>query len=319
VIRRSSLLRRLVHRGVDEAVRVVDGWTTPFTLSRVDERPVPDAPSEIRMFSVVRDEALRLPYLLRYYRGLGVSRMFFVDHESTDGTTDLLLDEGDVHLWRARGNFRRKTAWLHHVLRRHGVGNWCAVADADELLTYPGAEQLPLPALCKYLDAVGATALQCTLVDLFPRGPLHACSYTAGMPFTDVADHFDPALRVRERVFQRAPCLEKFPLLRFHPGMRLRPGRHAVSNARPAKTRGAMLHFKFLPDFLGSRTQRLAESAARNRLLDPAYAAETRRYAEVVESGAEFDLARGGAVTYTGTAQLEELGLVRRGPGYPVS
>jgi len=44
----------------------------------------------IFLFSTMRNEALRLPYFLEYYRALGVDQFFIVDNGSTDGTAELL-------------------------------------------------------------------------------------------------------------------------------------------------------------------------------------------------------------------------------------
>ena len=63
-------------------------------MRRCDHRDVPRfAPQELRLFIVVRNEGLRLPYLLRYYFERGVDRLFAVDNDSTDHTRSLLLEQ----------------------------------------------------------------------------------------------------------------------------------------------------------------------------------------------------------------------------------
>ena len=54
---------------------------------------------EVRLFSKIRNEKLRLPAFLRHYRSLGVDRFFIVDNDSTDGSTEYLLAQPDVHLF----------------------------------------------------------------------------------------------------------------------------------------------------------------------------------------------------------------------------
>ncbi|MGD9511559.1 MAG: tetratricopeptide repeat protein, partial [Geminicoccaceae bacterium] len=71
----------------------------PVNLERIDRRPIPPADGEIRLFTRQRNELLRLPWLLDFYRGQGVDRFFVVDNGSDDGSRDFLLAQPDVHLF----------------------------------------------------------------------------------------------------------------------------------------------------------------------------------------------------------------------------
>ena len=42
-------------------------------------------PNDILLFCTMRNEDVRLPYFLRYYRDLGVDHFLFVDNASDDG------------------------------------------------------------------------------------------------------------------------------------------------------------------------------------------------------------------------------------------
>ena len=57
-------------------------------------------PNHLLLFSTVRNEKIRLPYFLRYYRDLGINHFFFVDNDSDDGTREYLAEQADVSLWR---------------------------------------------------------------------------------------------------------------------------------------------------------------------------------------------------------------------------
>jgi hypothetical protein len=149
---------------------------------------------DIRLFSACRNERLRLPAFLKHYRQLGVSRFFFVDNHSSDGTAEYLSDQPDVRVFRTAGRFgeaHEGTDWLNAVLAEFGVGGWCVTVDVDELLVYPGSEQTPLPALTAYLERRGYEALFCMLIDLYPGGPLSHSSYNAGDDPVAAAPYFD--------------------------------------------------------------------------------------------------------------------------------
>ena len=104
------------------------------------------------VFAVMRNEALRLPRFLEYYRRLGASGFVIVENNSNDETLGILRKQSDVLLYRTSASFVRKEAWLDLLLRRHGADRWCAVVDADELLDFPGSAELGLSGLGTYLE-----------------------------------------------------------------------------------------------------------------------------------------------------------------------
>jgi hypothetical protein len=151
-------------------------------------------PGEIRAFSVCRNERLRLPAFLSHYRGLGVDEFFIIDNDSSDGSTDYLAAQPDVHLFRTTNRFSEAkygTQWLNAVLAEFGVGFWCVTVDIDELLVYPGSEHAALRALTAHFDRHGYEALCCLLLDLYPARPLDECPYAPGDDLIDAAPFFD--------------------------------------------------------------------------------------------------------------------------------
>jgi hypothetical protein len=250
-------------------------------LRRVDRRPVPDAPGEIRLFAVVRNEMLRLPYFFRHYRDLGVGRFFVVDNDSSDGSLAYCLEQPDAHVYRTRQTYVRQEQWVDVVLRRHGCGHWCLVVDADEFLSYPHRRSLSLPDLCRFLDERGHSAMHCILLDMYPEGPLSGAVYRPGQAPMEVAPWFDTGTYterphvfrrcrsaltarieggMRRRVFGRTDTsCSKFPLVRFGRGMFVTAGAHLVEGADIPALRGVLFHWKFLHDF----APRVAEEAVR--------------------------------------------------------
>ena len=244
-------------------------------LHRLDSRPIPAAPGEIRAFLPVRNEALRLPDNLKHHRGLGVSRFFVADNGSTDGTVEFLLAQPDVHVFSAHESFAASgfgMAWMNQLLDEHGDGHWTLTVDADELLVYPGIENVPLTRVCAHLDHLGAQGMFCMLLDMYADAPLEDVGYRAGDSLLAACPLFDPGPYrtvqvddfphiqiyggVRERVFHfsgspapHPPTISKVPLVKWKRGMQFTNCTHAVSPMQLAQMTGLLLHFKFLDDF----------------------------------------------------------------------
>jgi hypothetical protein len=159
-------------------------------------------PGEIRLFAKCRNERLRMPAFLRHYRRLGVHRFFIADNASSDETTEYLLAQPDVHVFRTADRFaeaRGGTSWLNALLSQYGPGGWCVTVDVDELLYYPGSESADLGSFTAHLDEQGAQAVACLLLDMYPRVQLKDCRYAPGDELEAAAPLFDPEPYVYHR------------------------------------------------------------------------------------------------------------------------
>jgi hypothetical protein len=117
-----------------------------------------------------------------------------IDNGSSDGTGEYLAGQPDVRVFRTHNRFRESrdgTDWLNALLAEFGVGFWCVTADVDELITYPGIQEVSLHALTAYLDQHGHDAFSCVLLDLYPGGPLKSSSYDPGDDVVAAAPYFD--------------------------------------------------------------------------------------------------------------------------------
>ncbi len=95
-------------------------------LSPVTQRMQGLRRQPILLFSTMRNERVRLPYFLDYYRKLGVDHFLVVDNGSTDGTRDYLADQPDVSLWETGAGYKQSRFgmdWIMHLLRRYGSEN----------------------------------------------------------------------------------------------------------------------------------------------------------------------------------------------------
>ena len=265
-------------------------WRKRREITRRVDRTPGIRPGAILCFVTLRNESLRLPHFLAYYRALGVDHFLVVDNGSTDGSTALLTDQPDVSLWSTAHSYRRARFgmdWLGWLQIVHGHGHWCLTVDADELLVFPRPEA-GLRGLTEDLDARGAEAMGALMVELYPRGPLGAAPYRPGDDPLRTLTHFDadnyrsihhPTYEnlyiqggVRERAFfaadpARAPTLNKVPLVKWnrryvyvssmHQMLPPRLNRVFPAHGAGAPT-GVLLHTKFLPTIAARSAEEMA-------------------------------------------------------------
>lgn len=196
-------------------------------------------PDDVLLLSTMRNENVRLPYFLSYYRDLGVNHFLIVDNDSTDGTGDYLATQPDVSLWHTQksyGGSRYGVDWLNGLARRYACGHWTLMVDADEFFVYPFCDTRPIKALTDWLDSASIRSFGALLLDLYPKGTLNDQSYRAGQSPLEIANWFDsgsytisvnPQYRnlwiqggPRARVYfehdpKRAPALNKIPLVKW--------------------------------------------------------------------------------------------------------
>lgn len=184
-------------------------------LKYIGATSIPVSKSEIRLFCMARNEALRLPYFLEYYRNLGVARFFVIDDNSTDATATILAAQKDCHVFQPQsGSYaatRSGLVWLNELLNLYGEGSWILFADIDELFVYPGCEQAKLPKFCAYLDAQGYDGVYALLLDLYADVPMAQLHYQAGQDFLSTCRFFDRDYKFVPRF--GLPFAPAFPLI----------------------------------------------------------------------------------------------------------
>jgi hypothetical protein len=307
-------------------------------LRRIDRKLLDPAADEILCFVCLRNENLRLPGFLDYYRELGVHRFVVVDNGSLDGSTDTLLAEPDVHVFHTDQRYSLNgygVGWLNSVLAEHGVGRWTVTVDVDEWLVYPWCEEVALPALIGDLDRRGEQALLTFLLDMYADRPIRDATYDRGASCLEACPWFDGGSyewdrndpvygRVplrggpRARLFwagsdkeRPSPFLPKIPLVKWRADLAYSASTHVLPGARLAALSGALLHFKLMADFV----PRVAEEARRGEHWDRA--GQYVQYAEGVRARPDVNPMYDGSVRYSHSRQLVALGLATMPAGYP--
>lgn len=231
---------------------------------------------------LVYNEAHRLPYLLSYYRRMGIGHFIIIDNQSTDGSRDLVRDQPDTSLFSANGLFKKARFgidWVNGILNRYCEGKWVLHVDADEFLVYPHMDTCPLAEFTALLEARNQFSLPSVMIDmysdrnhtenLYAQGddPLSICALFDGKGYVSHLDTVTSTLwikgGVRGRIyfsddFSRGPALNKTPLLKWKRHFAFLKVAHQLSppelnrggKVKPdQQIRGALLHFKFLSDF----------------------------------------------------------------------
>lgn len=296
------------------------------------------APSDILLFCTLRNERIRLPYFLRYYRDLGVDHFLFVDNDSDDGTREYLALQSDVSVWGSQHSYKRSRFgmdWLTYLQGRYGHAHWTMVVDADEFFVYPFCDTRPLRALTDWLDASSVKAFGAMLLDMYPKGPIETQPYREGQDPFEIAAWFDSGNYLisrnklygnlwiqggpRARTFftdkpERAPALNKVPLVKWNRDytyvssthMLLPRGLNQVYDEWGGeKASGCLLHAKFLDTF----TAKAQEEMERRQ-----HYADSHEYKSYKTGMTEHpDLWCKWSERYINWRQLEILGLMSKG------
>ncbi len=293
---------------------------------------------DILLLCTLRNERLRLPYFLAYYRNLGVGHFLFVDNGSDDGSREYLAGQEDCSVWTTAASYRDASFgmdWINSLLRRYAHGHWAVVVDVDEFLVYPFLDTRPLRALTDWLDDSGIRSFGTLLVDMYPKGPFAAQPLAEGQNPMEIAAWFDSAnytlrrnARLRNlwiqggprmRVFfadapEKAPALNKIPVVKWHRSyayvssthMLLPRGLNLVYDvAGGEKASGCLLHAKFLATL---------DEKAREELARGQHYGDSREYqAYFAGIEAETDLWCRWSERFINWRQLEIMGLMSKG------
>jgi hypothetical protein len=200
------------------------------------------------------------------------------------------------------------------------------VADADELLVYPGYPDRGLRDVIAYHEANGFTAMASVMLDMYAAT---LCPpKEAGGSLLDLCPYYDSngtrvACRVlldraqdrltggfRERVLGTRVILNKVALFHNRPGVRLSSGNHAIIGARCSDLRAVHLHFKYLADF----RERVAVEMARGEHWNGA--SEYRSYARALGDRKTLDVLYAGSRPWAGVQPLIDCGLMRTSPRF---
>mgnify|MGYP005989570269 CR=1 FL=1 len=306
-------------------------------LRNVVNRTGDIAKKDVLLFSTFRNEFVRLPYFLKYYRSLGIKHFILVDNNSTDGGREYLEKQPDVSLWTTKASYKKArfgVDWLNHLQSKYAHDHWTLVVDPDELFVYPYCDTRPLPALTDWLDSCAIRSFGAMLIDMYPKGPIDQTTYVPGQDPLEITNWFDSGnysikrnwkywnLWIqggpRARAFfadtpEDAPALNKTPLVKWQRRYTYASSTHTVlprglnlvfDEDGGEKASGALLHTKFLNTF----NDKALEEMERGE-----HYAESAEYKAYALGGESPDLWCKWSEKYINWRQLEILGLMSKG------
>lgn len=313
-------------------------WRKSRELSSMADRTRQIGPRSILLFCTLRNERVRLPYFLKYYRALGVEHFLIVDNGSDDGSAEYLAAQADVSVWRTGASYKASrfgVDWMNALLRRYAHGRWALVVDVDEFLIYPFCDTRNLRALTDWLDDAGHRSFGTLLLDMYPKGPVMDQPCIEGQNPFEIATWFDSANYTitrnathrnlwiqggpRARAFfadqpGAAPALNKVPLVKWHRSYAYVSSTHMLlprglnltyDTSGGEKASGCLLHAKFLAT-LGDKAREELERAEHY-----AGGREYRAYASGLDD--RTDLWTKWSERFINWRQLEIMGLMSKG------
>ncbi|MEP1536081.1 MAG: glycosyltransferase family 2 protein [Paracoccaceae bacterium] len=307
------------------------GAPTPFRHLSGPKEPLPK--DAIACIIVARNEFTRLKWVTEYYRTLGVDRFFLIDNMSDDATLEYFAEVLDVTVLQTDENYRDSrygVKWHNEVANTYLEGRWVLTVDADEILVFSGCETPgALRTLCARLDAEKAQALFTTMIDMYAQQGLDEVTYLPGQSLIETFNCFDrdgywydavtacpgqtASGGVRTRLFWNNRhalnmphmSMQKAPLVKWEREFRYLSSTHEMTPCKVAAETGALLHFKFLPDFHA----RALEEVQRQQHYEGAR--EYMIYAERMQNPENRSFAFEGSIQYENVDTLIELGLLK--------
>lgn len=211
----------------------------------------------------VRDDIPHMTVLLEHYRKLGINNFAIIDNDSDDGTREYLMEQPDVSVYLAKSQFKDylKNGWKNQVIARMGLNHWYIYVDADEMLVYPGMENITFKEYVERLDARKIKKVNGFVLDMYPE-------YDLMDPSRDVLDlkneycwfdGYDPKYTkykgnyvwggMRNRVFGTNSLLSIKRMVYYEKGRFICSSHYIFpfDESESGKVNIAYLHYKFLP------------------------------------------------------------------------
>jgi hypothetical protein len=318
-----------------EARRLYTPYRHGRDLTLVQDNTRAIRPSDILLVTCLRNELIRLPFFLDYYRKLGVNHFLIINNDSTDEFADWIRQHEDCSVWHTKASYLESgfgMQWCNYLLSRYGHGHLCVTIDPDEFLVYPHMATRNLRDLGLFLKDDERVSMHALLVDAYGAGTLSETGYLSGDDPFEVCPYFDrdgyiqrpgvhfgthiiggPRMRVHNLATpEGSPALNKIPLIWWDRTYTYASSMHdawpprlnRAHTPREVSLTACLFHFKLMNLLL----QKAAEEAVRKQHYDGG-----REYRRYRTAGDVSVYEPGISVRYESPEQLIELGLMSAG------
>lgn len=83
------------------------------TLIAKTTKPLTLRETDVPLFCVQRNEMIKLPAFLEYYRNLGITKFIFIDNNSDDGSFEFLIEQPDCYVYWTNDSYLQSFSWIN--------------------------------------------------------------------------------------------------------------------------------------------------------------------------------------------------------------
>jgi hypothetical protein len=283
--------------------------------------------NDIPLFAVMKNERILIRAFLDHYRWLGVSRFFFVDTGSTDGTLEFLAGQPDVDVWTTSASFGETSGgrrWIDGLISSMAMNRWLLHADIDEFLVFAGMRQNSIRSMIGWLKYRRLDRLFAPMLDVYgdrpirdtiihpEDDPLKICQWFDATP--DILEEVPNGIMVnggaRCRLFgnpKLGPVTGKYPLVFYDGETTFVSPHYPTPYARNSDRTfyGRLLHVKLHSGFI----ERLPSAVEEKQYFNGAMM--YRRYLEATSEQRELSAMFPHSKRYSGPQSLIDAGMMK--------
>lgn len=283
----------------------------------------PHTPTAPIALCVAKNDLRRLQMVVEHHRQLGVEHFVVLDNDSTDGSRDWLIQQPDIDIYLVRQKFQSliKYGWINRLIAHYGLNCWYLYLDSDELLVYPGCEQVGLRQMPQILEHKQQDRLAALMLDMYSAKTLYSPT-DPEQPLQDQYNFFDsqsydltlgkrgPIIKggPRKRVFSEksedSPLLIKYPLFKALPGTIFESAHYLYPYQATQRIEAAILHYKFLDSDLKRHEQIAREGNFQGG------SREYKRYLSTYRDQQNLTFIGEGSVRYENSNSLHQVSLI---------
>lgn len=273
---------------------------------------------------VAKNDLRRLQMVVEHHRQLGIQHFVVLDNDSTDGSREWLVQQPDIDTFLVRQKFQSlvKYGWINRLIAHYGLNRWYLYLDSDELLVYPGCEQVDLLQLPRILEHKQHDRLAALMLDMYSAKTLYSLTDPV-QPLQEQYNFFDsqsydltvgkrgPIIKggPRKRVFSEksedSPLLIKYPLFKAMPGTIFESAHYLYPYQQTRRIEAAILHYKFLDSDLQRHEQIAREGNFQGG------SREYKRYLSTYRDQQNLTFIGEGSVRYVDSSSLQHVSLIK--------